>query len=138
MINLAETDCGGCQHSATEFETGVPVQLADGGTATWTAASVVEAGGVVIEVLETTGFTTQATQASLQQWIGAYMLPVTTVKDPDGTGTPTLDMVGARDQAYIIDLTTMTIIDFIEGSTGPIALNSGGLAIQKMAMLLGK
>jgi hypothetical protein len=84
------------------------------------------------------GFTTQATQTSLQQWIGKYMLQVTTVRDPDGTGTATLNALGRRDQAYILDLTTMTVVDVVEGSTSAVTVISGGLAIQKMAMLLGK
>jgi len=53
MINLAESDCPGCQVSASQLQTG--------------GAPVVQAGGVVIEVLETTGFVSQATQTSLGQ-----------------------------------------------------------------------
>jgi hypothetical protein len=124
MINLAESDCPGCQKSAGEIETGGP--------------SVVEAGGVVIEVLETTGFVDQATQADLEAWINKYSLMVTTVKDPDGTGTPTLDSLGQREQAYIIDLTTMKIIQIIEGDTSGVGATSGGKALTAMHALLGK
>jgi hypothetical protein len=127
MINLAESDCPGCQMSASELQT-------DG-------ASVVQAGGVVIEVLETTAFTAQATQMSLQQWIGKYQLMVTTVKDPDGTGTPTLDTLGPREHAYIIDLTTMMIIQFYMGdySGGGAATGySASQAMAEMHVLLGK
>jgi hypothetical protein len=124
MINLAESDCPGCQKSAGEIETGGP--------------SVVEAGGVVIEVLETTGFVDQATQADLEAWINKYSLMVTTVKDPDGTGTPTLDSLGQREQAYIIDLTTMKIIQIIEGDTSGVGATSGGKALTAMHTLLGK
>jgi hypothetical protein len=148
MVNLAESECPGCQHSATELETGVAVTFADGGTATWTGASVVRAGGLVIEVLETTGFTTLGTQADLQAWIGKYMLPVTSVRDPDCAACPgggtiptccptvTLNTLGHRDQAYIVDLMTMTILSIAPGSTGAVTTNSAGQAIQKMAMLL--
>jgi hypothetical protein len=124
MINLAESDCPGCQKSAGEIEAG--------------GASVVDAGGVVIEVLETTGFVAQASQADLEAWINKYMLTVTTVKDPDGTGTPTLNSLGQREQAYIIDLTTMTIIQIIEGDTSGIGMTSGGKALTAMHTLLGK
>jgi hypothetical protein len=127
MINLAETDCPGCAMSGTELQTG--------------GASVVQAGGVVIEVLETTGFVAQATQTSLQQWIGKYQLMVTTVKDPDGTGTATLDALGPREHAYIVDLTTMKIIDFIMGDYGgggPATGYSASQAMAEMHMLLGK
>jgi hypothetical protein len=151
MVNLAETDCPGCQHSATELESGVTVTLAGGGTATWTGASVVQAGGLVIEVLETTGFTTLGTQADLQAWIGKYALPVTSVRDPDCAACPagggtiptccptvTLNTLGHRDQAYIVDLSTMTILAVEPGSEAAVATNSAGQAIQKMAMLLGQ
>jgi hypothetical protein len=124
MINLAESDCPGCQKSAGE--------IASGG------AAVVQAGGVVIEVLETTGFTTQATQTSLQAWINKYKLPVTTVKDPDGTGTATLNALGGREHAYIVDLTTMKIVDVITGDITGIGNTSGGLAMTEMHTLLGK
>jgi len=124
MINLAESECPGCQKSAGEIEAG--------------GKSVVDAGGVVIEVLETTGFVAQATMADLEAWINKYSLPVTTVKDPDGTGTPTLMALGQREQAYIIDLTTMTIIQIIEGDTSGIGATSGGKALAAMHTLLGK
>ena len=124
MINLAESLCPGCQKSAGEMKT--------------SGAAVVQAGGVVIEVLETTGFTAQATQTSLQQWINKYSLPVTTVKDPDGTGTPTLNALGHREQAYIIDLTTMKILQIIQGDESGLGSTSGGLAMTAMHTLLGK
>jgi hypothetical protein len=58
----------------------------------------------------------------------------------------TFDTLGPRDQAYIVDLTTMTILDFIEGSFSPqtddggtgAAANSAGQAIAEMHTLLGK
>jgi hypothetical protein len=127
MVNLAETDCPGCQMDGTLLESG--------------GAAVVQAGGVVIEVLETTGFTAQATQTSLQQWIGKYQLPVTTVKDPDGTGTATLTALGGREHCYIIDLTTMKILDFITGDDlggGTDTQYSANQCMTQMHTLLGK
>jgi hypothetical protein len=124
MINLAESYCPGCQKSAGEIASGGP--------------AVVQAGGVVIEVLETTGFTTQATQSGLQAWVNKYSLPVTTVKDPDGTGTATLNALGGREHAYIVDLTTMKIVDVISGDITGIGATSGGLGLTEMHTLLGK
>ena len=124
MVNLAESDCPGCQKSAGEIEMG--------------GKAVVDAGGVVIEVLETTGFVSQATMANLETWIKAYSLPVTTVKDPDGTGTATLTALGGREQAYIIDLTTMKILEIIAGDTSGLGATSGGKALTAMHTLLGK
>jgi hypothetical protein len=127
MIHLAETDCPGCQMAATQLESG--------------GAAVVQAGGVMIEVLETTGFVTQATQTDLEQWIGEYKLPITSVKDPDGTGTATLTALGRREQAYIIDLTTMKILDVFVGNTdggGAATSYSAEQGMAEMHTLLGK
>jgi len=132
MINLAEFQCPGCQESATEL--GATTNSVSAG------ASVVQAGGVVIEVLETSGFVAIASMTDLTSWVNKYDLMVTTVKDPDGSsGTPTLTEFGRRDQAYIIDLTTMKIIQFIEGSiVDDPGGNSAGLAMTAMHTLLGK
>ena len=131
MINLAETDCPGCQKSAGELENGSTNPTAP------TAKTIVQMGGVVIEVLETTGFTAIATQSDLEAWIDKYQLPVTTVKDPDGSsGTPTLTTLGHREQAYIVDLTTMKILQVIEGDETGIGATSGGKALAAMQTLL--
>jgi hypothetical protein len=127
MINLAESDCPGCQMSAT--------QLASGGP------GVVAAGGVIVEVLESTGFISQATKTSLDAWVNKYQLEVTTVKDADGSsGTPTLTTLGPREHAYIVDLTTMKIVQIIQGDdTGALPnAQSGGKGIAAMHTLLGK
>jgi hypothetical protein len=114
MVNIAEFLCPGCAQSADEISTG--------------GAAVVQAGGVVIEVLMTDAFTSIATQSNLDSWVQNHMLSVTAVKDPDSSmGTPTYDQMGRRDQAYIIDLTTMNVIQCIDGK-----------ALTAMHMLLGK
>jgi hypothetical protein len=114
-----------------------------------TAASVVQAGGMFIEVLESVNFATAPTQMQLQTWIseptapsGPHALWVTTVGDqPMSTGLPSYAFFGRRDQAYIVDLTTMKIIKYILGNTGPTPGGTGNSAPQAMAymhMLLGK
>jgi hypothetical protein len=130
MINLAETDCPGCQKSAGELENGSTDPTAPD------AKTIVGMGGVVIEVLETTGFTTQASQTDLEAWVNKYELPCTTVKDPDGTGTVTLNTLGHREQAYIVDLTTMKILQVIEGDETGLGATSGGKALAAMQTLL--
>ena len=76
--------------------------------------SVVDAGGVVIEILEAnTGG--PVSKADLDAWINAYRLPVTSVMDPEGTGTPSFDALGQRETTYIVDLRTMTIVERIVG-----------------------
>ncbi len=137
MIDLAESECPGCQQDATLMESGDSKAT----PAVLPVTSVVQAGGVVIEVLETTGFVTQATQTSLQQWIGKYQLMVTTVKDPDGTGTATLTALGGREHCYIVDLTTMKIVQFLTGDDlggGTDAQYSGAQCMAQMHTLLGK
>ena len=130
MINLAESDCPGCQKSAGELVSGSTNPTAPA------AAAIIASGGIVIEVLETTGFTTIATQTSLQAWINKYQLPITTVKDPDGsTGTPTLTTLGHREQAYIVDLTTMKILQVIQGDETGIGATSGGKGLAAMVTL---
>jgi hypothetical protein len=55
--------------------------------------------------------------------------------------TTTLDVLGRREQAYIIDLTTMTILDVIEGNTdggGAATTYSASDGMTEMHMLLGK
>jgi hypothetical protein len=130
MINVAEFDCPGCQQSAMDLETG--------------GASVVHAGGVVIEVLMTSGFVAIASQANLQSWVGKYQLPVTSLKDPDSSPTtadptPTNTYFGRRDQAYIIEIPSMKVLQYIDGSI--VAVPGGNSATQAMAAmhtLLGK
>jgi hypothetical protein len=126
MINVAEFLCPGCDNSAVELG-----QM---------GAAVVHAGGVVIEVLETDGFANCATQADLQSWITkpSHNLYVTTVKDPgdNTTPSPSLAFFGRRDQAYIVDLTTMTVTQYINGSIVAQTTNSAGLAMQALDSLL--
>lgn len=122
MINLAESLCPGCQKSAGE--------MADEG------AAVNAAGGLVIEVLETTGFFAQASKGSLDAWVNKYGLPVTVVKDLDGSGTPTMDALGGREHAYIIDLATMKILKIITGDNTGLGATSGGLGMAELRRLL--
>lgn len=132
MINVAEFDCPGCMNSADLLGSG--------------AAAVVQAGGVVIEVLMTSGFTTQAAKADLQYWVTNHSLHNTTVKDPDAANTmcsagacPSNDLFGRRDQAYIVDLTTMKIAYFEPGSiVNAGTANSAAQGLAQMHTLLGK
>src|SRR5580658_3370415 len=142
MVNLAEFTCPGCGESAAEMSV-----TDDAGVTA--AAEVVHAGGMVIEMLESVNFATAATQMQLQSWIsdptateGPHAFFVTVVGDPPtSSGTPSFNFFGRRDQAYIVDLTTMTIVKYIDGSTGPTTNgtgNSGPQAMAYMHMLLGK
>ncbi len=134
MINLAEFDCPGCTNSATLLGAAVDAGESAG-------ASVVHAGGVVIELLETAGFANVASKANLDAWVSKYQLQVTTVGDPGTTSTPSpsLAFFGHRDQVYIVDLSTMKIIQYHNGSEAPAGnANSAGVGMAAMHTLLGK
>jgi hypothetical protein len=128
MLNIAEEVCPGCNNSATLM----------GGTSATSGPAVVTAGGVMIEVLMTKGFTTPPAKMDLDQWVGSHSLNITTMEDLD-TALPTSNELGRRDQAFIIDLSTMKIIQSINGNIGPAGnMNSGPLGMAAMHMLLGK
>lgn len=149
MINLADFSCPGCAESGQQLSA-----IGDSGVSA--GASVVQAGGVVIELLEAVDLQYIPTQMQLETWIsdktlavlgGVYphQLFVTTVEDPNpGNGmvaAPSLAFFGRRDQAYIVDLTTMKILQYIDGSIVPANGGTGNSSYKAMAamhMLLGK
>lgn len=125
MINIAEVQCPGCQSSATAM-----------GMSTGGGASVDQAGGVLIEVVMTNGFIAPPTKTDLDAWVNKYKLSFTVMADLTLTTNNTL---GRRDQAYIIDLKTMKILQFMPGSiAGAGANNSGPQGMAAMHTLLGK
>ena len=120
-INIAEFDSPGSQSSATE------IGMTTGG----------QAGGVLIEVLMTSGFVSPPTMANLDSSIQNYNLFVTTMADLNPS-LPTNNTLGRQDQAYIIDLTTMKVLQYIDGSTTAAGSgNSGAEGIAAMHQLLG-
>jgi hypothetical protein len=154
MINLADFSCPGCIQAAAVISA-----VDDAGVSA--GASVVQAGGVVIELLESTEFAYVPTQMQLTTWVSdktlsdgsgvtPHQLFVTSMEDPDpGNGTvaaPSLAFFGHRDQAYIIDLTTMKILQvvagaYVGGADLPTAGGTGNSAYKAMAAmhtLLGK
>jgi hypothetical protein len=133
MINIAEFICPGCQNSATEMG-----MATDGGDTA--GASVDQAGGILIEVLMTnaTNVGGAPTMANLTAWAMKYDLHFTAVADLDPS-LPTNNTLGRRDQAFIIDLTTMKVLQDINGSIFADGNNnSGALGMAAMHKLLGK
>lgn len=102
IINLAETLCPGCQKSASLLKTD--------------AKGIIDAGGAVIEIVITKAFTGPPAKADLDAWITKYSLVNTAAMDPTGTGTPTHDLLGERDTAYIVELPSMKVKAKIIGS----------------------
>ncbi len=130
MINIAEFLCPGCQNSATEMGSAT-----DGGDTA--GASIDRAGGILIEVLMTnTGGA--PTKANLDSWVDKYNLQFTAMVDLDPS-LPTNNTLGRRDQAFIIDLTTMKVLQDITGNIFAAGgANSGPLGMAAMHTLLGK
>ena len=96
-----------------------------------------DAGGIVIEILETKSFAS-VTKADLDAWIDSAKLPVTSMIDPPGTGTPTFTALGQRENSYIVDLSTMKIVRFIVGDTTGTKTTGLSQAITEILALLAK
>jgi hypothetical protein len=98
---------------------------------------LLDAGGTVIEILESTGLG-PSTKADLDAWINAVSLKVTSLKDPDDAGTTvTLDTYGIRETVFLVDLSTMKIVDKYNGSLAGAGTSAVGQAIPTFLMLLG-
>jgi hypothetical protein len=96
---------------------------------------VTDAGGAAVEVLETSSFG-PVSKTDLDNWINAYKIPVTTVKDAvDGT-TATYDALGIRETVFIVDLSNMKILKVINGSIAGIGTSAVGQAIPMILALL--
>jgi hypothetical protein len=104
LIHNSEFTCPGCKNSADWLGT-------QGG-----GKQIVDAGGVVVEVLQSNNFS-PANQTALETWILAYDLSVTSVidaasADPNQTETA----LGIRETTWIVELETMTILNKFSGS----------------------
>ena len=71
---------------------------------------MVDAGGVAVEILETAVFA-EPTPDQLDTWIDTFGLTITSVmdRDPDAE-TETFTALGVREQIFVVDLSTMTIV----------------------------
>jgi hypothetical protein len=72
---------------------------------------VVHAGGAIVEILA------GGTRMQLDNWINNYGLFTTTVRDPDGMATQTLNALVRREYSYVVDLSTMKILTVYVGTT---------------------
>lgn len=99
--------------------------------------TVVDAGGVVIQILATRTFAA-ATKSDLDTWINTYKVPITALHDPPGVGTRTLDTYKRREYAFILDLRTMKILERIDGSVTGTGDSSFKQAVPKLLALLAK
>jgi len=96
---------------------------------------VVDAGGVVVEVLEQDASTPM--KAQLDAWVNNYGLVITSVKDPDANEGETKSMLADREHAFIVDLSNMKILQVYTGSKLGIGAPSVTDAMNMMLVLLG-
>jgi hypothetical protein len=96
---------------------------------------VVDAGGVMVEVLEQD--VTTPTKANLDAWVNNYGLTITSVKDPDNNQGETKSMLADREHAFIVDLSNMKILQVFTGSQAGIGTPSATNAMNMMLLLLG-
>ncbi|HEX3596272.1 MAG TPA: hypothetical protein VHU80_14280 [Polyangiaceae bacterium] len=116
LLHVADFDCPGCNHAVTVLATG--------------AHAVEERGALVVEVLGSFEFTNAADRKHLDAWIGAYDLTMTSVIDAPGHPLTTLNDVGVRETALVVDPTTMRVVFRMTGDLagiGPASL-SGAFA----------
>lgn len=97
---------------------------------------MVDAGGLVVEVLETKSLA-PVSKTDLDAWIDKHKLPVTSMMDPPGSGTPTYKALGQRETTYIVDLRTMVIVRHIVGDTTGFATPGIDQGITEILKLLG-
>ncbi|HEX4339563.1 MAG TPA: hypothetical protein VH062_26835 [Polyangiaceae bacterium] len=113
LFHIADFDCPGCNHAA--------IVLAGG------ARTAEEEGALVVEVLGSTQFTNPADKKHLDAWIQAYDLRTTTLIDEPGHELSTLDAIGIRETALVVELATMKVVFRMTGDLagiGPSSLDS--------------
>jgi hypothetical protein len=99
--------------------------------------TVITGGGLIIEILVSYFFKPVA-ESNLRAWIEGNKLTVTSLMDPPGSGTPTLDAFGIRETCFIVDLTTMKIVKKINGSVSGSGDSSIKQLMPELAALVAK
>ena len=72
---------------------------------------VVKAGGAIVEIMA------GDPRSELDSWVGNFMLFTTTVRDPDSNTSHTLNALVRREYSYVVDLSTMKILNVYIGTT---------------------
>lgn len=99
--------------------------------------TIVTAGGAIVEVLETKFVSANPSKSDLDAWINTYRIPVTSVRDPDASGLTTYRALGVRETCYLLDLSTMKIVQKINGSTAGVGDSSAKTCMQSLLGLVG-
>jgi hypothetical protein len=98
---------------------------------------VVDAGGVVVEVLEDGAlFGQQATRSDVDAWINTYGLTVTTVIDAPGAYGQTLTALGIREGTVIVEIPSMKVVWYDAGDQSGALTTGASKAIDETLRLL--
>lgn len=98
---------------------------------------VVDAGGVVVEILGSYGGPT-VSKANLESWITSHKLPVTTVRDVPASAGASMTALERREIAYIVDLKTMKIVNRYLGSVAGVGDSAVKSAVKEILQLLAE
>jgi hypothetical protein len=99
---------------------------------------IVDAGGLIIEVLASKVGAAQPSEADLRAWVDKGTLIVHSLIDPPGNANATLNAFGIRETAVIVDLRTMKILKKINGSTAGTPPSSIQQLLTEMLTLVTK
>jgi hypothetical protein len=100
--------------------------------------SVDDAGGAVVEILAENSIGGTAAKSDLDAWITAYSLTVTSMRDADGSASASHNALGIRESAFIVDLSTMKIVQMVPGDTTGLGTTSIAKAVPMILALLGQ
>lgn len=122
LVHFADFDCPGCRSSA--------LSLAARG------AELSLAGAAVVEVLVSKQYSDPANRTHLDAWVATYDLTVTTVIDAPGHELESLDAIGIRETAVIVELPSMRILWRATGDLFGVGASSVELAATELVSRL--
>jgi hypothetical protein len=98
---------------------------------------VVDAGGIVVEVLEDgPTFTVAATRSDLDTWITYYGLTVTSLIAAPGAYGQTLAALGLREATAIVEIPSMKVVWYNDGDQSGAVTSAASMAIDETLRLL--
>jgi hypothetical protein len=98
---------------------------------------VVDAGGIVVEVLEDGPlFGTAATRSDLDAWINTYSLTVTSLIAAQGAYGQTLAALQIREATAIVEIPSMKVVWYDNGDQSGGVTSGASMAIDETLRLL--
>jgi hypothetical protein len=124
LFHLSDFDCPGCRRAGMKLAAGGP--------------SLVDAGGLVVEVLGSRAFSSPAERADLDAWVASYDFETTALMDADGHALATLNAVGVRDTALVVQLPELRILWRFTGDLSGVTPTSAEAGLDEMHRRLGR